>query len=371
MGINAFIIEIDIISVLILLMVRRGISKCALQNKAANTFLHLVDLSTIFCILNSCGLFIPDTHVPAIRIVNCAKVVTCICMGCSWFLTVFYTTSANTYKLRKQFIPIALPSIIVSIFTITETLMHLSDGATDLIPSVWILLNILSILYILSASILCLIKARKNTNRFQRHNLYILSFAMGFPLFSLILQARFYEMPITSPAFAITILFLHLHWAFQRISVDELTGLNNTNKLSSYLESITQSQDPAKRLFFIKIEIDNFKARKKKHGKKACVVALQKLATFLREQSVQRGTFIARYGKATFAIVTECSDFAEIEAFANKLIAASASSTELLQGPWPITFSIHWSEYGTSETRTIDTFLDKAESNCIKPATPL
>jgi GGDEF domain-containing protein len=109
----------------------------------------------------------------------------------------------------------------------------------------------------------------------------------------------------------------------------------------------------------------------KKHGKDAGVVALQKMATFLREQSVQRGTFIAHYSKAKFAVIAECSDFAEIEAFANKLIAASASSTELLQGPWPITFSIHWSEYGTSETRTIDTFLDKAESNCIKPATPL
>ncbi len=371
MGTDAFIIEIDIISVLILLMVRRGISKRALQDKAANTFLRLVDLSTIFCILNSCGLFIPDTHVPAIRIVNCAKVVTCICMGCSWFLTVFYTTSANTYKLRKLFIPIALPSVVVSIFTITETLMHLSDGATDLIPSVWILLNILSILYILSASILCLIKARKNTNRFQRHKLYILSFAMGFPLLSLILQARFYEMPITSPAFVVIILFLHLHWTFQRISVDELTGLNNTNKLSSYIETITQSQDPAKRLFFIKIEIDNFKAMQKKHGKEAGAFALQRMASFLRRQCFLRGTFIAHYGKASFAVIAECSEFSEVETFVNRVISSSVSSQELLQGPWPITFNIHWSEYGTPETRTIDAFLDKADSNCLKPATPL
>lgn len=194
---------------------------------------------------------------------------------------------------------------------------------------------------------------------------------MLFPLLTLILQAKFYEIPITSTVFVLVTLFIHMYRTRQHITVDLTTGLNNANKLSSYLDTITQSQNPAKRLFLVRIEIDNFKAMQNKYGKRAGVVALQKMATFLREQSVQRGSFIAYYGNASFAVIAECSDFSEIEAFTSRLITASTAKPELLQGPWAITFNIHWSEYGTPDTRTIDKFLDKADSNCIKPATPL
>lgn len=371
MGIDAFKIEIDVISVIVYLMIWYGSRERAVLEKSARAFQCLVETSILFSVMNSLGLLVPESNIPIIKLINSFKIIACICMGCCWFLSVFYSTSTNTYTLRKWLIPIIGPSVIVSAIALVDALMHLTDGPTDMNPTLWALLNMLSILYIAAASGLCLKKARKCTSRFHRRCFYVIALVMLFPLLTLILQAKFYELPITSTVFVIVTLFIHMYRTRQHITVDMTTGLNNTNKLSSYLDAITQSQDPAKRLFFIKIEIDNFKAMRKKYGKKAGVVALQKMATFLRAQSIQRGTFIAHYEKASFAIIAECSDFAEIEAFANKLIAASASSTELLQGPWPITFSIHWSEYGTSETRTIDTFLDKAASNCIKPATPL
>lgn len=371
MGIDAFRIEIDIISVIVYLMIWYGNRERAVLEKSARAFQCLVETSILFSVLNSVGLFVPESNFPIIRLINSFKIIACICMGCCWFLSVFYSTSANTYTLRKWLIPIIGPSVIVSGIALADALIHLTESPAGMNPTLWAMLNMLSILYIAAASGLCLKKASKCTNKLHRRCFYIIAIVMLIPLLTLILQAKFYELPITSTVFVLVTLFIHMYRTRQHITVDLTTGLNNTNKLSSYLESITQSQDPAKRLFLLKIEIDNFKARKKKHGKRACVVALQKMAAFIREQSVQRGTFIARYGKATFAVIAECSDYAEIEAFANKLITASATSQDLLQGPWPITFSIHWSEYGTSETRTIDKFLEKAESNCIKPATPL
>ena len=109
----------------------------------------------------------------------------------------------------------------------------------------------------------------------------------------------------------------------------------------------------------------------KLHGKVTGVIALRKMADFLRKQCSGRGLFIAYYQKATFAIVAECSDFSEIEVFTNRAIAASAENQDFTNGPWPITFSIHWAEYGTSETRTIDALLDKVDKNCLKAATTL
>lgn len=368
MEINPFVVEIDLISIAILLMVRYGITERASRLREVHVFRYLVDLSIAFCVLNSTGQFIPSTYIPVIKIINGLKIVTCISMGCSWFLTVFFITSTSTYHLRKWFIPILLPSLVVSVMAIIDVLSNLTEPPLDMRPHVWILLNILTIVYVVSASILCLTKARKCTNRIRRRTLYLLSGAMAFPLLLLVVQAKFYDMPITSPSFVIVTLFIHLTSLRRRITVDEITKLNNDNKLADYLEAITQKQNPAKRLFFVKIDIDKFKAMKKKYGGVAAAIALQKMASFLRQQCINRGSFIARYSTSSFAIVTECNDFSEIETLANRLIATSATSEELAQGPWPITFSIYWSEFGTPTTKTVDDLIENCTRNCYKPS---
>lgn len=371
MGTVAYIVEIDIISVLVLLMVHYNNRQMALMHRSYHSFQRLVEFSILFCVLNTIGRLVPPVHVPAIRIINCLKIISCISMGCSWFLTMFHGVSDNSSNQKKWLALIIVPSVLVSVFAIVETLIHLSDGSNEIYPLVWILLNILSILYIAAAGILSTTHARKTKNKIHRRYLYILSFAMLLPLFSLAAQAKYMEMPITSPAFVIIILFLHFQGMSQRISVDTVTGLNNTNKLSHYLERITQSQNPAKRLFFIDIEVDHFKIMVKKLGKESGLIALRKMAIFLRQQCSTRGIFLARYGKNSFAVVCECNDYSEIEAFTNKLTKESKDNSELAQGPWPITFSIYCAEFGTPETKTIDAMLDYSRGNCIKPPTPL
>ena len=94
MEINPFVVEIDLISIAILLMVRYGITERASRLREVHVFRYLVDLSIAFCVLNSTGQFIPSTYIPVIKIINGLKIVTCICMGCSWFLTVFFIISS-------------------------------------------------------------------------------------------------------------------------------------------------------------------------------------------------------------------------------------------------------------------------------------
>ena len=232
MGMTAYIIEIDVISILVLLMVHYDNRQMSLMHRSFHAFQRLVEFSMLFCVLNTVGRLVPIENVPASRIINCLKIISCIAMGCSWFLSIFYTISSTSSNFKKWIVVIIIPSILVSIFAIVETLVHLTDGTNEIYPLVWIFLNILSILYIVAAGALSANNARKNKNRFRRRTLYVHSFAMLLPLFSLIAQAKYMDMPITSPAFVIIILFLHFQGMSQRISVDPVTGLNNTNKLS-------------------------------------------------------------------------------------------------------------------------------------------
>ena len=174
MELNPFILEIDIISVAVLLIVRFGISEYAIQDRAISAFRRLVDFSILFCILNSVSGFIPTANIPVIKIINCLKLIVCICMGCSWFLAVFFTAYASTYNLRKWFVPIVLPSAIVSVIAIVDTFSNISVEPLEMKPLVWVLLNVLTILYIVSASLICLNKARKSTNRYFRQKLYLI-----------------------------------------------------------------------------------------------------------------------------------------------------------------------------------------------------
>ena len=371
MGTVAYIVEIDIISILVLLMVHYNNRQLALMHRSFHSFQRLVDFSILFCVLNTIGRLIPPANIPAIRIVNCLKIISCISMGCSWFLTIFHAVSGTSSNQKKWLTLIIIPSVLVSVYAVVETLIHLSDGSTEIHPLVWVFLNILSILYIVASGILSTTNARRTKNRFRRHTLYVQSFAMLLPLFSLVVQAKYMEMPITSPAFVVTILFLHFQEMSQRISVDAVTGLNNTSKLSLYLERITQSQNPGKRLFFVDVEVDHFRDMVRKMGKESGLIALRKMAAFLRQQCSSRGIFLARYGKNSFAVVCECDDYSDVEAFANKLTKEGKNNSDLAQGPWPITFSIYCAEFGTLETKTIDAMLDYARGNCIKPPTPL
>lgn len=364
-------LQVDVICIIILLMIHFGNARLALLHKSMNAFQHLVEISIVFNLLNILGAIIPQTNFPVQRIINCFKIIACVSMGNFWFLTVYYTISTNTYKLRKWALPIVFPSIALSIASIAETIVHFSDKTMELNPAIWIFLNIFSIAYIVAAAILCLRNALKSHNPFLRKKLYAVTFVMFVPLVSMFAQARFMDLYITAPTFVLASLFIYLVFTHQRITVDPATGLNNMNKLGQYLYNITQSQDPAKRLFFIKLQVDNYKAMRRKYKVSTAIFALTRMGQFLRTQCNSQGMFLAHYEKNSFAIVVEYEDFAELEAFVNQLIANSVGDSSLSQVPWALTFSIYWSEYGTSENKYIDDLLKNVDKNCLKPPTPL
>ena len=97
MGNVAYIVEIDIISILVLLMVHYNNRQMALMHRSYLSFQRLVDFSILFCVLNTIGRLVPPAHIPAIRIINCLKIISCISMGCSWFLTMFHGMAGPNY----------------------------------------------------------------------------------------------------------------------------------------------------------------------------------------------------------------------------------------------------------------------------------
>ena len=81
--------------------------------------------------------------------------------------------------------------------------------------------------------------------------------------------------------------------------------------------------------------------------------------------------FLAHYQKHSFAIVLEKKTWNDVEAFCNMLISTSNSTKLQSLAPWPLTFSINYSEFGKPGVNNVIEFLDDTKNNCYKPTTSL
>lgn len=364
-----FAIEVDVICIMVLLLIRQGNREAASLLLCARALNRLIDFFIAFATFEIAGKILSPEFVVACRIIECLKVISCLAISAAWFYMVCYAVTSSSYKLQKWAILILAPIFITGVYAIIVAIMHLHDTGTALNPVLWILLNLVSIGYLLGASVVAFRNSFKCKNRFLRKHYNQLAIIVLVPLAGMALQTQFMEMPITSPALMLTLLFIYLSDLKENSSTDLITGLNSTSKFAVYLSRITQTLDASKRLFLIQIHIDNLAMMRKEHGKHAPDMAVKQMAQFLRSLCKDKNLFLARYGKETFAIVYECSNFSEIEALCNGIVRQSTQSRQLGQIPWPLSFSIYWSEYGTKSTQNIDSFLDNAKENCFKPPT--
>ena len=360
-------IEVNIICIVVLFLVRQSNREAASLLLCARALNRLLDFFIAFATLEIVGKLLAPEAVVACRIIEFLKVIACLAIAAAWFYMVCYAVTSSSYKLQKWAILILAPIVITGVYAIVVAIMNLRDTGAALNPILWILLNAVSFGYLIGASVVSIRNSLRCKNRFLRKHYNQLAFIVIIPLAGMLLQAKFMDMPVTSPALMLTILYICLSDMKENVSIDLATGLNSTSKFAMYLNRITQTLDASKRLFLIQIRIDDLASMRKARGKHAPDMVVRQMAQFLRSQSKDKNLFLARYSVDTFAIVYECGNFSEVEALCNGIIRESTQSSQLSQIPWPLSFSIYWSEYGTKSTQNIDSFLDQAKENCLKP----
>ena len=361
-------IQIDFICLIILTLVLtnlRGFSALELQ---VSSFKNIIRCFAIFSIFNIVWLLLPPDAYTLSHIVTCVKLIACTTMSLYWFLYIYYRVHGNSYTVRKWFALLFSPIFFLDIYVIVDLLIHLIDKENNLNIVIWILLNIISIGYTVASAIIALKDGLKRKNRQLRNENFRLATAMVFPLLAMLLQYRFPSLSITPPIFALTCLYLYISSVKSQVTIDQLTGLNNAYKLATYLENQTQQQNGDKRLFYVSITLYNMISLKGKAGEIKALEAIQNFAKFLQAQCKNLDVFLSRSGQNTFALIFEKSDFDEVEQFCKNLAGSESSDSIKSISNWPITFSIHWSEFGTPTTKNVDDLIEGCAKNCYKPA---
>lgn len=362
--------EIDIICAVILLMIFRASHNAGSLRMQSKSFKVMLLSLTFFVIggvlLHLCGNF-PDAK----RIFNFLRIVLWTLSTFYWLLYIFFTTGHDSYHLRKWLPLFIMPMLATDIYACVDFFLSIRRGIVEYNIPLWITLNISTIFYIASASIFSVMRAKKCRTPFLRRDFHYLAYIMIFPLAAIFLQTQFLHFDVLAPVLTLVILHLHLNALQQQITTDPFTGLNNANKFWKYMEYITLHADSSKRLFALLIEMDNYSIVRKKFGKDHAFLGIDNMARFLRKACAQQNAFLARFENNNFIIVFEKENFTVVENFCNQL-AQSSTDADLQKGlRWPLTFSIHWSEFGTENTPNIEMFFKDFSRNCYKPASKL
>lgn len=366
---NIIGIETDIVCIVVSLLILFTLQMSYQLKIQTRMFRSLLIWFSIFCFTGVLTHILPAGVVVFDRLTVCLKTITCSFIGYYWFTYTYYATGRNSYKLKK-WAPIAIaPAIIVVIYGLVDFFTHISDETLYLSPFLWIIITITGSIYFLLAFFIAFKRNSQTTNPFHKCEYRYLSIIALIPLTAMFVQYDILNLNISEPIVILTILHLYIKTLRQQISIDPATGLNNKHKLASYLSQVTQNLEPNKRLFFVQIGIDYYDKIQKKFGLEKTKILMEKIAQFLKKQSLYQGAFLARYDTDKFAIVCEKDSIADLELLCNEIIRNCDNSE--LQGvlPWKISLNMFWAEYGTEKCQNIGTWLKHVEDNCIKPAT--
>lgn len=136
----------------------------------------------------------------------------------------------------------------------------------------------------------------------------------------------FYGITTVQAGITLSILMVVLQMQDNRISIDELTGINNRKEMSSYIDKVI-SHGNATTISVMMIDVNKFKKINDDFGHNAGDEALKSIANALKKTCDKAGEhlFLCRYGGDEFVIIANDSNEDELNNIA-KLIKNNVKS---------------------------------------------
>jgi diguanylate cyclase (GGDEF)-like protein len=164
------------------------------------------------------------------------------------------------------------------------------------------------------------------------------------------------------------IIFMFVRFLDNQITRDRLTDLNNRYALDAHmLETVRayNSKERSTKLFFVLMDVNDFKQINDVHGHLEGDDALRCLAAALRtvEHKNPKHLFVARYGGDEFAAVLEARDESAVASFSRELCHAIEKRTAGLS--YDLSVSMGYSVYKGADM-PLDEWIRKADEELYK-----
>ncbi len=163
-----------------------------------------------------------------------------------------------------------------------------------------------------------ILKSAGKKDGIQRMDAYSLLIFCASPIVGTVIQSMLYGVSMIPICYAIALLIIFIQQQSALVTVDKLTGLNNSRTFIRYLEQ-NMRETEKRQLFFVIIgDADRFKQINDTHGHEVGNEALIKMAEALKKACGQ-GDCLSRFGGDEFVIAGFRNSIEDIEEILDKI----------------------------------------------------
>lgn len=282
--------------------------------------------------------------------------------GYCWLIYISVKLEKKSFNRKKPFLwslPLIVFSLIAVINPYTEFLFKI-DKNNLYVRNTGIYFHwIITYFYLVAATVKTIRAVVKTKNEFKRQQIIPYLYFIIPPLIASVAQMLFYGVTASQAGITISVLLITISNITKQNDTDPLTGLNNRNGLSKYLERYL-NRGTEIQLFFLMIDINNFKEINDGFGHLVGDCALIDAATVIRTacDSSPKKLFCCRYGGDEFLIVGIDFDDEEIEELKAKLAEFLKTAD---RRPYRISFSLGVANGACSDRAKAEMLIVKAD----------
>lgn len=377
----SFSLQVDFLCLFIFLLIIFNLYKSG--DKSKSFYISVILMVFAQCLITSIVTYLHSGYcilenalkIQCIQSVKLIVLFTCL----NNFMAVFtaYIVFVITYQKRKDVIRskdiklflLSLPFIVITYFVITSPFNGYIQFLTfsgDFVPGRFYSLLIGSIGFysvlgmINFLSIMVDLKKRFSDFSVSSIDRILLYIIVSVP-FVIAPANLFLHTNYISVAYAIAFFYLMTIHQHLRISIDDLTTLNNRNELKSYLSSLMSLSDSQrKKTFMVFIDLNKFKYINDNYGHNEGDIVLIEISRLLKYVADSFNCFLCRYGGDEFILIKKNADEEKAISVCAFIDKAVSDLSDLLIAPYELSVSTGFVRFDSRFTSVQD-FIDAAD----------
>lgn len=377
----SFSLQVDFLCLFIFLLIIFNLYKSG--DKSKSFYISVILMVFAQCLITSIVTYLHSGYcilenalkIQCIQSVKLIVLFTCL----NNFMAVFtaYIVFVITYQKRKDVIRskdiklflLSLPFIVITYFVITSPFNGYIQFLTfsgDFVPGRFYSLLIGSIGFysvlgmINFLSIMVDLKKRFSDFSVSSIDRILLYIIVSVP-FVIAPANLFLHTNYISVAYAIAFFYLMTIHQHLRISIDDLTTLNNRNELKSYLSSLMSLSDSQrKKTFMLFIDLNKFKYINDNYGHNEGDIVLIEISRLLKYVADSFNCFLCRYGGDEFILIKKNADEEKAISVCAFIDKAVSDLSDLLIAPYELSVSTGFVRFDSRFTSVQD-FIDAAD----------
>jgi len=302
-----------------------------------------------------------------LHVINALYFTMLCCATFFWFVFSEYMFCQGMPRKRIAHLQLVMPLVaLIALFLInpfTDCLFTFGPDLKRIRGPLYYMQSVLGVSYLLLSVALYLARrfSQRNNKYYLKQNEDTVFISFTIPLLlCIVLQIFLQNLPIVSVAIVIAFMLAYTSVIKLRITLDPLTGINNRRSLLKALAVKCRNVKKNYSLYFLFIDIDNFKNLNDVYGHYEGDRALQSVADSLSRVCRSSGGFCARYGGDEFAVMQELAADKSPAELCRKIETAVSHHSEKAGLACTVKVSVGFAEFN-KDAATAQELIDYAD----------